>query len=69
MDWLREEIHQRGASVAYEGSTEDLVENALKLLKNLVAKVRGIYICFCLVTFDTRVLVKVIEPIEVSRYI
>jgi len=38
--WLREEILMRGASVAYEGTHDLLVRDALKLLNNLVSEER-----------------------------
>jgi len=44
VDWLREEILLHGGNVAYDGTTEDLVEQGLKLLKNLVTKQRNMFV-------------------------
>eukprot|EP00026_Physarum_polycephalum_P000213 Phypoly_transcript_00213.p1 GENE.Phypoly_transcript_00213~~Phypoly_transcript_00213.p1 ORF type:complete len:1213 (+),score=186.63 Phypoly_transcript_00213:2250-5888(+) len=42
-DWLREEIYNRGAEVAFEGAAETMVDYALKLLSNLIQKRRNMY--------------------------
>jgi len=42
--WLRVEISRREGSIAYEGTTSDLVDHALNLLSNLVTKVRNMYV-------------------------
>eukprot|EP01112_Ceratiomyxa_fruticulosa_P024233 TRINITY_DN976_c0_g1_i1.p1 TRINITY_DN976_c0_g1~~TRINITY_DN976_c0_g1_i1.p1 ORF type:complete len:638 (-),score=166.12 TRINITY_DN976_c0_g1_i1:107-1795(-) len=43
VDWLREEIISRGALVAFDGPTSNMVDYALKLLSNLVTKRRNMY--------------------------
>jgi len=40
VDWLREEVSKRGHSVAYEGTTQDLVEHGLELLRNAVVRTK-----------------------------
>jgi glycerol-3-phosphate O-acyltransferase/nucleoside-diphosphate-sugar epimerase len=42
-DWLREEIYNRGAEVAFEGPAEAMVDYALKLMSNLIQKRRNMY--------------------------
>jgi len=44
VDWLREDIgEQPNGFVAYEGTTQDLVKHGLKLLENVVGKLRNAY--------------------------
>jgi len=44
VNWLREEIVNRGGLIAHEGETQDLVNYGLKLLDNLVETQRGIFV-------------------------
>jgi len=44
VNWLREDITQRGGIVAYEGTTPDLVDSGLKLLQNVTSIVRNTYV-------------------------
>jgi glycerol-3-phosphate O-acyltransferase len=43
VDWLREEVHSKGGSIAFEGTSEDLVAEGLKLLSNLITKNRNMF--------------------------
>jgi glycerol-3-phosphate O-acyltransferase len=44
VDWLREYISILGGMIAFDGTTGDLVDQALKLLNNLVIKIRNTYV-------------------------
>lgn len=44
VNWLRDEIALKGATIAFEGTTEELVQRAIHLLSNLVSKQRNRYI-------------------------
>lgn len=44
VDWLREYISILGGMIAFDGTTGDLVDQALKLLSNLIIKIRNTYV-------------------------
>jgi len=44
LDWLREEIANRGGTVAFEGTTAELVESGLSLLGEFVSMERKLYV-------------------------
>jgi len=44
VEWLREAVVSHGSSVAFEGSTEDLIKYSLRLLSSVVEKVRNTYV-------------------------